>query len=358
MPVRNEERFITDTLQQLLGQDYPADRFEVIVADGMSDDATRKIVTNIATQHPQVRLLDNPRQRSSAGRNIGFKNGNGDIFLVVDGHCFIPDNQLLKNTAACLEKSGAACLGRPQPLDPPGLTEFQKAVALARASKLGHGGDSLIFGQYEGFASPVSNGATYRKEVFEKAGYLDEAFDACEDVEFNYRVEQAGCTCYTSPKLTVRYYPRENLQGLMRQMQRYGSGRRRFTRKHPKALTLNQLIPAGFVVGILSLGVTVFLSLGIMELRSSAETSSLRAFVPSLLTLVTTPLLLLYALYLLIIIVESIRIAAKNGWQYLRWMPFIIVTIHFGLGWGFVRQAFSDLAPLKLRTLVITCLRN
>lgn len=382
MPVRNEERFIADTLQQLLGQDYPADRFEIIVADGMSDDATRKIVMNIASQHPQVRLLDNPRQRSSAGRNIGFKNGKGDIFLVVDGHCFIPDNQLLKNTAACLEKSGADCLGRPQPLDPPGLTEFQKAVALARASKLGHGGDSLIFGEYEGFASPVSNGAAYKKEVFEKAGYLDEAFDACEDVEFNYRVEQAGYTCYTSPKLTIRYYPRENLRGLFRQMTRYGSGRRRFTRKHPKALTLNQLIPAGFVVGILSLGVTAalslagveFLSLGIVEVLSSgvakvlshggaealssAGTTSLRPFVPSPLILLIAPLLLLYALYLIIIIAESVRIAAKNGWQYLRWVPFIIITIHFGLGWGFVRQILSDLAPLKLRALVITCLRN
>lgn len=341
MPVRNEERFITDTLQQLLVQDYPADRFEVIVADGMSDDATRQIVTNIAMQHPQVRLLDNPRQRSSAGRNIGFKNGKGDIFLVVDGHCFIPDNQLLKNTVSCLEKSGADCLGRPQPLDPPGLTEFQKAVALARASKLGHGGDSLIFGEYEGFASPVSNGATYRKYVFEKAGYLDEAFDACEDVEFNYRVEQAGFTCYTSPGLTIRYYPRENLQGLMRQMTRYGSGRRRFTKKHPKALTLNQLIPAGFVTGLFFLFIIGGLATLIDTLR--------------------LPLLFMsafYGFYAVLLTVESVRIAAKNGWQYLRWLPLIIVTIHFGLGWGFVRQAFSDLVPMKLRTLVITCLKN
>lgn len=351
MPVRNESRFIKGTIHQILAQDYPPDRFEIIVADGMSDDTTRAIVTEIAAQHSQVRMLDNPARRSSAGRNVGFKNGKGDIFLVVDGHCYIPDKQLLKNTADCFEKSNADCLGRPQPLDPPGLTEFQKAVALARASKLGHGGDSLIFGTYEGFASPVSNGATYRREVFEKAGYVDETFDACEDVEFNYRVEQAGFTCYTSPGLTVRYYPRENLRGLMRQMVRYGTGRRKFTKKHPAALTLNQLIPAGFVVGLL-----ITVSLGIAEMLSSAATGApsplrdsapvlltfLRPFAPSPLTFVTLPLLLLYAFYLLIIIVESMRIAAKNGWQYFRWLPFIIFTVHFGLGWGFVRQAVSS----------------
>jgi cellulose synthase/poly-beta-1,6-N-acetylglucosamine synthase-like glycosyltransferase len=328
MPVRNEARFIQETICQLLSQDYPSDRYEILVADGFSDDSTREIIEKIARQHPQVQLLDNPARRSSAGRNVGFKSGRGDIFLVVDGHCYIPDNQLLNNTVACLEKSGAACLGRPQPLDPPGLTEFQKAVALARASKLGHGGDSLIFGQYEGFASPVSNGATYRREVFEKVGYVDESFDACEDVEFNFRVEQAGLTCYTSPGLTVRYYPRENLRGLMRQMLRYGSGRRKFTKKHPTALTLNQLIPAGFVIGL------------ILFAASGLWTLVFGSFFPvsSLLSQVFSFLSLVYILYLLIMLAESIRIAAKNGWHYFRWLPCIIFTVHFGLGWGFVRQ--------------------
>ncbi len=321
MPVRNEERFIGDTIGQLLRQDYPSDSYEILVADGFSNDGTREIVQGISKQHPQVQLLDNPDQRSSAGRNVGFKKGRGDIFLVVDGHCYIPDNQLLNNTVACFEKSGAACLGRPQPLDPPGLTEFQMTVTLARASKLGHGGDSLIFAQYEGFASPVSNGATYRKEIFEKIGYVDETFDACEDVEFNYRVEQAGFNCYTSPGLTIRYYPRENLQGLMRQMIRYGSGRRRFIKKHPKALTVNQLIPAGFVIGLMMLMV-----FGLYSLISGNISS------------VFSLLLFLYSLYTVIILVESIRIASKNGWSYFCRLPFVIFTIHFGLGWGFLRQ--------------------
>ena len=135
MPVRNEARFIGETLGQLVAQDYLPDRYEIIVADGMSDDGTREIVLDLSRQHPQVRLLDNPKRLSSAGRNVGFKKGQGDYFLVVDGHCYIPDNQLLNNVADCFEQSGADCLGRPQPLDPPGLSDFQKSVALARASK-------------------------------------------------------------------------------------------------------------------------------------------------------------------------------------------------------------------------------
>ncbi len=324
MPVRNEAPFIAATIGQLLCQEYPADRYEIVVADGGSDDGTREIVMDIARCHAQVRLLDNPGHRSSSGRNLGFKQGRGDIFLVVDGHCFIPDDHLLENTVACFEKSGADCLGRPQPLDPPDLTEFQKAVALARASRIGHGGDSLIFDRYEGFASPVSNGATYRRGLFDTVGYVDETFDACEDVEFNYRVERAGLTCYTSPTLAIRYYPREDLPGLMRQMVRYGKGRCRFIRKHPAALTFNQLIPAGFVaVGAVFAVLLVMVTLGRMPSRSVIPAGAG-----------------LFTVYWAIIMVESCRIAAKNGWHAFRWLPFVFFTVHFGLGWGFIQQAF------------------
>jgi len=325
MPVYNEARFIERTLQQLLAQDYPKDRLEILVVDGMSTDTTRQIVENIALCHRYIHLLDNPKRKSSAGRNIGFMTGRGDYFLVVDGHCFIPDNKLLSNVVECFAKSGADCLGRPQPLDPPGLTEFQQAVALARGSRLGHGGDSLIYGDYEGFASPVSNGAAYARHVFEKVGYVDEQFDACEDVEFNYRMEQAGLACYTSPKLTIRYYPRETLLGLCRQMTRYGKGRFLFIQKHPKALTLNQLIPLAFILGIVLLMVSGFFSLISSQIIQVVSFCSI-----------------VYALYVLVIMAETFRIAAcNNNWKNFYLLVVIFFIIHSGLGLGFAIQGLS-----------------
>lgn len=321
MPVRNEARFIAATIDQLLAQQYPPDRYEIMVVDGMSDDGTREIVRELALQYSQVRLVDNPQRRSSAGRNVGFRGGRGDYFLVIDGHCYIPDNQLLQNVVDCFEKSGADCLGRPQPLDPPGLTAFQQAVSLARGSRLGHGGDSLIFGDFEGFASPVSNGAAYRRQLFDTVGYVDETFDAAEDVEFNYRVEQAGLTCYTSPKLAVRYYPRENLSGLFRQMIRYGKGRWKFTRKHREALTVNQMVPAAFVAGLGFL----FCSLWVY----------LFAGYPLQLMIMSVP----YLLYVLLLCANSFKIMLKHGVTTAVPIAVIIFTVHFGLGCGFLNEA-------------------
>jgi len=326
MPVRNEARFIADTLGQLRGQDYPKDRFEILVADGMSDDGTREIVSRIAEEDGRVRLLDNPKKRSSAGRNVGFRAGQGDYFVVVDGHCHIPDDKFLRNVSECFEKSGAHCLGRPQPLDPPGLTPFQQSVALARASRLGHGGDSLIYGDVEGFASPVSNGAAYRREVFEKVGYVDENFDACEDVEFNYRVEKAGLKAYTSPKLTVRYFPRENLSALVGQMRRYGRGRTRLYRKHPALLSLSALVPACFAggaaafVALLGLDVTFGLS--------------------ALLSVIFSALGLALLAYAVLVGIATVRICREHGMDHAWRVPFIFLAVHGGLGLGMWEEFF------------------
>jgi glycosyltransferase involved in cell wall biosynthesis len=332
VPVKNEEQFIEATLKQLLSQDYSSDRFEILVVDGMSKDGTKDIVARLSPLHPQIKLVENPKGLSSAGRNIGFRMGRGDIFLVVDGHCYIPTNQLLKNIINSFEKSGAQCLGRPQPLDPPGLTTFQQAVALARGSRVGHSSNSFIYLSYEGFVSPVSVGAIYKKEVFDTIGYVDEDFDACEDVEFNYMVEKGGLKTYISPNLTIRYYPRKTLKELFNQMKRYGRGRFHFIKKHPETINFDMLVLPAFVIG---------LSLFFLSLLCIAG-CSIYPVSPSFWPLLSGLLFAAYGLYLLLIFAESIRIALKSGWRYLWYLPFVFFMIHFGLGWGFILGIFTQ----------------
>src|SRR5215471_5924228 len=62
MPVRNEAVSIVPCLQAVLAQDYPADAFEVIIADGMSDDGTRAKLHELARHDARVRLIDNPQR--------------------------------------------------------------------------------------------------------------------------------------------------------------------------------------------------------------------------------------------------------------------------------------------------------
>ena len=116
VPVRNEAAAIRGTLLALLEQDYPKQHFEIIVADGSSEDATVAIVRELQRDHANLRLVFNPRRWSSAARNLGVRHMSGDVAVIVDGHCRVPDRNYLKNLAEAFAASGAECLGRPQPL--------------------------------------------------------------------------------------------------------------------------------------------------------------------------------------------------------------------------------------------------
>jgi succinoglycan biosynthesis protein ExoA len=251
VPVRNESAFIAGTLRQILSQDYDSRSFEVLVADGGSTDSTCEIVSALQRRYANLRLLANASGWSSAGRNVAIRAARGDVILLVDGHCDLDNSRYLADLANAFEQSGAACVGRPQPLDVQGATPLQRAVALARASRLGHHPASHIYSDAEGFVPPESVAIAYRRSVFEMVGLFDESFDACEDVELNHRVAKAGLPCWFTPKVRVRYHPRGTLAGLFRQMFRYGRGRTRLLRKHPDTFSIGGFLPAAFLLGLL-----------------------------------------------------------------------------------------------------------
>ena len=250
VPILNEATFIARTLSYLQEQDYPAECLEILVVIGPSSDGTEAIVDRIAAEDPRIRWYPNPRRLSSAARNIGAREATGEIVTFVDGHVYIDNDQLLKNTALLMQENQVAVLSRPQLLDTPENSLFQRAVSLARKSPLGHGTDSTIYSLADALVNPASSGATYRREVFADVGFFDERFDAAEDYEFNYRVSLAGYKAFTSARLTVYYYPRGSFGALFRQMERYGRGRMRLFRKHPRTLGLGTLVPPGLLLAV------------------------------------------------------------------------------------------------------------
>lgn len=317
LPIRNEAGFIAQTIRYLQDQDYPKDRLEILVVVGDSHDNTVEIVQQIASQDDRVRYLPNPKLLSSAARNIGAKAATGEIITYVDGHTYIDNDQLLKNTARLMAEKNVSVLSRPQLLDTPENTTFQKAISLARKSRLGHGLDSTIYSDREMYVNPASAGASYRREIFDQVGYFDESFDASEDYEFNQRVAEAGYRAFTSPKLTVYYYPRQSLGALFRQMGRYGTGRMRLARKHPGTVGIGTLVPPLFTLG--------FLILPLMLIMWFSNWGGMLWSI-------------CYGLYALLVILSSAAIAVRNGVVHLFLAPPIYLFIHLGLGYGFLKE--------------------
>ncbi len=319
IPALNEERFIAETIRYLLNQDYPREKVEILVVVADSTDQTAGVVKRIAAGEPRVKYLRNPYGLSSGARTIGVQNSSGDIIIFVDGHVYIDNNRLFLNTVRLMEEKQVSVLSRPQLQETPDNSFLQEAIAIARNSWIGHGRDSTIYSREDKYVDPGSSGASYKREVFEQVGYFDLSFDACEDVEFNYRCAKAGLRSFTSMDLAVYYYPRSSLRTLFRQMARYGAGRFQLARKHPRTLALSTLFPsllisAPPVLAILSLIWFVMLY----------------------------PLAGLVLFYLLTVVLFSIVLAARHKWTYLFALPAIYLTLHAGLGWGFLKEFISS----------------
>ncbi len=314
MPVRNEGSFIGKVLEDLRLQDFPHEQMEVIVVDGDSDDNTEEIASSFESAFPNFSIVENPGKLSSRARNLGAKAAKGKYIVYIDGHCHLPSSKLISDIVALFEKSGADALCRPQPLTLSPQTLFQRAVSLARASGLGHALDSTIYTNRERFVKAASSAASYRREVFERVGYFDETFDACEDVEFNTRVDKAGLKSFISPKLTVEYAARQSLGALFVQLYRYGVGRWKLFRKHPSTLGSGTLITTAFAVGAVIYPILWLIS---HKLALAASVVVL--------------------LYIAAVIGASFTIAKRPAQRIMFFfLPIIFFTIHFALGYGFL----------------------
>ena len=326
VPVRNESRSIEHTLRLLLTQDFPRDQFEVIVADGISTDDTVPIVRRLQGEFANLKLVFNPLKLASSGRNTAIRHATKDVVVIVDGHCHVPDRDYLSNLSAAFARSGADSLGRPQPLDIDNPTAFQRAVSAARSSRLGHNPDSDIYSSEAKFVPPQSTAVAYSRSVFARIGLFDEAFDACEDVEFNERVHAANLTCYFTPAVKIVYEPRGSFRALFYQLGRYGSGRAKLAFKHPHSLSVPALVPPLWALWVTFCSLLVFCSffLGILWLAS-------------------------LALYATVLAGAGVVLGRGKPLSVAVRIPMVFVAIHFGFAWGFWKEVAKQVRGYLLK---------
>ncbi len=245
MPIRNEAGFIERCIRSVLDNDYPPDRLEVLVVDGISDDGTREIVRRLADETGRVRLLDNPHRIVPHAMNLGIAEARGDIILRVDGHAEVAGDFIRHSVEELAAHPEAWCAGGP--IETVNSTVVGRAVAAAMSSPVGVGNARFRLGDYEGYVDTLAWGA-YWKWVFDRIGPFDEELVRNQDDELNHRLIQAGGKIWMSPRIRSRYFPRVSLRKLARQYYQYGFWRIRTMQKRGQPATLRQLAPLVFVL--------------------------------------------------------------------------------------------------------------
>ena len=108
--------------------------------------------------------------------------------------------------------------------------------------------------------------AVYKKEVFEKAGLLDEQLIRNQDDEFHYRLNAMGFRILMVPELRCIYFVRDSITKLFSQYLQYGYYKPIVLKKVKTGLRIRHLIPAIFVLYIITLPLTVLITLWFLPL--------------------------------------------------------------------------------------------
>lgn len=309
MPVRNEAKFISRSLDAVLAQDYPSERMEVIVADGLSTDGTRRIIESFQTRHPELKLIDNPGKIVPTGLNLAIAQARGEVIVRVDGHCEIA-NDYARRCVEHLLNDGVDGVGGP--LETIGETSLARAIAIAMSSVFGVGGAAFRTKTKTMLADTVAFPA-YTRTIIERAGPFDEELVRNQDDEYNYRLRKLGARILLASDVRCRYYSRGTLSSLRRQYFQYGYWKVRVLQKHAGQMQPRQFVPPLFVAVCL-------ISLLLLPLTSVAG-YFLAAAVGS------------YAVANLTASILSLR---KEKYALLPLMPIVFATLHVSYGLGFL----------------------
>ncbi len=248
LPIRNEAHYIARSLRAVLAQDYPADRMEVVVADGMSTDGTREIVESMRDGSPRVQLIDNTDRIAPTALNAAIALARGEIIVRVDGHCEI-ERDYVRRCVEHLRNDGVDGVGGP--LQTIGESYVARGIAVAMSSTFGVGDSAFRTVKNKTMLVDTVAFPAYTRNIVERVGLFDEELARNQDDDYNYRLRKIGAKVLLAADVRSRYYSRSSIRSLWRQYSLYGYWKVRVMQKHPRQMRPRQFAPPLFVAALL-----------------------------------------------------------------------------------------------------------
>lgn len=231
IPARDRPDALIDVLDDLARQDFPRDRFEVLVCDDGSVTDLRNRVEQMKSDGLHLVYLRQPPRGPATARNLGIRNARGDIIAMTDSDTR-PDSAWLRLLVEALEGDAEAA----------GVEGLVRADNEGEYDPLGEGPTNLQGGVY------LTCNMAYRRSVLEAVGGFDETFPypAYEDTDLAARVAETGKKILWEPRAIVTHPQRPlTLRTVFKKLRhweyvllmglRYGYlGWRKYPTRHPR----------------------------------------------------------------------------------------------------------------------------
>ena len=267
----NEAGFIGNVLDDIVAQDFPHERMEVVLVDSASSDETRAMMRAFAARnenegtgtvaaegadassapflHPfaSVVVCDNPARILPAGCNVAIERSSGDVLVRVDAHARIPSDFISSNVRV-LEQGEYVC-GGPRPTAASPSTPWSETLLLAEDSAFGSSIADYRKGSGKRYVSSAFH-AAFRREVLDRVGLYDERLARTEDNDYFHRVREAGYRIRFDESIRSTQYARSTLRRMVRQKYANGYWIGRTLHMSPRCVSSFHLVPALFVVAL------------------------------------------------------------------------------------------------------------
>ncbi|PYK38092.1 MAG: glycosyl transferase [Verrucomicrobia bacterium] len=205
-----------DSLGKLNYPDYEV----ILVDDGSTDDTAY-----VAAQFPRVRYIHQSNHGLSHARNTGAAAAKGEVFAYTDSDC-MADGDWLYYLIGTLIDGDYAAVGGPN-VTPPAQNWVQACVAAAPG-----GPSHVLLTDMIAEHIPGCNMAFYRWAFKNIGGFDPEYHKAGDDVDFCWRLQQAGCVIAFNPTAIVWHHRRFTLQAFLKQQDGYGEAESLLRFKH------------------------------------------------------------------------------------------------------------------------------
>lgn len=216
IPVYNDPYGLEDTLKSLVNQDYPSEKFEIIVADNGSSDNTLDIAEKFSQEYSVVirTTVEDNVQSSYATRNKGIVTSKGTIIAFIDADMSVEKNWLTK-ICISMEKLQADYLACGVEI----YSEIKSIFALYN-KMTGFPIENYINNAH--FAPTCC--LVVRKIIFDELGMFDSRLISSGDLEFGNRVYESGRNLCHDPIIVMKHPARSSFKQLLKKSFRIGRG--------------------------------------------------------------------------------------------------------------------------------------
>jgi len=262
VPVYNGETVIERCLDALGCQSVPGHRYEIIVVDDGSRDATPAVIAAWADRHPdaQVRLLRQQNAGPAAARNHGAREARSPLVLFTDGDCAPTRTWVEAMAAPFVDDSVVGAKGTYVTEQSALIPRFVQAEYEDRYDRM-RGQPQIDFID--------TYSAAYRRDIFLENGGFDPIFTTAsvEDQEFSFRLAQKGYRLVFAPDAAVSHLHDSDLGEYFRRKYYIGFWKALLIRWHPERMVQDSHTPQVLKVQIVllaaMLGLAVMAMLGV-----------------------------------------------------------------------------------------------